>query len=238
MSGCVPIQVRDGIRTPVPHGGKGGSMKRQHFSGRESQPQFEPLEQRLLLSGVEYLPGLVGPSDLLEHCKGQVVYLDFDGAEGVTYDGPVTVTGIDLPAFSTDQLAPGGRETQVIDKITDLVAAELYQLGVFVTAQVPQVGQYSTVYISGGYNVFFSYGHFDGMAEAVDAGNLNHEDEGFVFAGEISSIQPLGEYVATVASVATHEIGHLLGLSHADQTHDNVTFPPKTVPGRMRVLTT
>jgi len=29
----------------------------------------------------------------------QLIYLDFDGAKDVTYDGPVKVEGIDVPAF-------------------------------------------------------------------------------------------------------------------------------------------
>ena len=65
----------------------------------------EPLEQRCLLS-IGQLPELPGlhPIDLTpDNLRGQVVYLDFDGAKGVDYNGPVTVNNIDVPAFK----APG-----------------------------------------------------------------------------------------------------------------------------------
>ena len=40
---------------------------------------------------------LIDPSD--GQFEGQVVYLDFDGAREVTYNGPVVVEGIDVPSF-------------------------------------------------------------------------------------------------------------------------------------------
>ena len=43
---------------------------------RNVQLDLERLEQRILLSGTEYLPGLEGPTDILEHTEGQVIYLD------------------------------------------------------------------------------------------------------------------------------------------------------------------
>ncbi len=64
---------------------------------------LEPLEPRLLLSGVEYLPGLVGPEDLAKHANGQMIYLDFDGELGVSYDNDalgVYVSDVDMNAFA------------------------------------------------------------------------------------------------------------------------------------------
>ena len=71
---------------------------------------IEALEGRLLLDSVECLPGLVGPSDLPKYTAGQVVYLDFDGAEDVTYHGPITIEDLDILAFSLagTSLAGGG----------------------------------------------------------------------------------------------------------------------------------
>ncbi|MCK4374912.1 MAG: LEPR-XLL domain-containing protein, partial [Candidatus Brocadiae bacterium] len=67
--------------------------------------RLEPLEPRIMLSTVEWLPGLVGPDDVVEHTQGQVIYLDFDGAEDVSYNGPVTVEDIEAPAFAAEPLA-------------------------------------------------------------------------------------------------------------------------------------
>jgi len=61
----------------------------------------EALEDRRLLSigCVPQLPSmhLVDPNP--DNLRGQIVYLDFDGAKGVDYSGPVTVKNIDVPAF-------------------------------------------------------------------------------------------------------------------------------------------
>ena len=52
-------------------------------------------------------------SPSVDRFDGQVIYLDFDGAEDVTYNGPVTVGPFDVPAFE----APGelaGQEEAII----------------------------------------------------------------------------------------------------------------------------
>ena len=47
---------------------------------------------------------------------GQVIYLDVDGARNVTYDGPITVSGIDVPVFKApDSLA--GQENEIIASV-------------------------------------------------------------------------------------------------------------------------
>ena len=50
----------------------------------------------------------------VDRFQGQVVYLDFDGQEDVTYNGPVMLEGIDVPAFRLPG-ALAGREEVVID---------------------------------------------------------------------------------------------------------------------------
>src|SRR4051794_1316856 len=58
---------------------------------RTSRLRLEWLESRDLPSALS--PGLLRPD------VGQVFYLDFDGAAGVSYDGPVSVRDIVVPPF-------------------------------------------------------------------------------------------------------------------------------------------
>ena len=72
------------------------SLNESLLKDSSRSPLLEPLEPRVLLSAS--LPGLhlVDPS--VDRFDGQVIYLDFDGEEDVTYNGPVTVENIDVPA--------------------------------------------------------------------------------------------------------------------------------------------
>ena len=59
------------------------------------------------------LPGLRLVDPDISNWQGQIIYLDFDGEQNVTYHGPVTVGPFDVPAFQ----APGelaGQEQAII----------------------------------------------------------------------------------------------------------------------------
>src|SRR4051794_13815957 len=81
---------------------KGPSRRR-----RSGAPAVELLEDRVLLSvpGERDFGGLVirqspGSSGVgAPPTFGQLFYLDLDGARDVSYNGPITVSGIDVPAF-------------------------------------------------------------------------------------------------------------------------------------------
>jgi hypothetical protein len=181
---------------------KGRTAKRRPLRLSQS---IESLEPRLLLSAVEWLPGLVGPESLLQYAAGQVVYLDFDGGPGA-YRGPVTVA-CDI---SGSNLA-GAAGSQVAAAVADAVAP----LGVSVVTSRPTDSLYSTVYVSGG----TAFAPLDtslwGIAEDIDTRNTRPDDNAFVFAGTIRTC--VGDESASLAAIATaaaHEIGHLLGLAH------------------------
>jgi len=179
---------------------------------------FEPLEDRRLLSiGAEFvtLPGMRLVDPRLDRFDGQVVYLDFDGAENVTYSGPVTVRNISVPAFSTEPLGLAGFEEESADLITQRVAEMLGPLGVQVTDEVPDAEEYAIIYIGGTDDAFSAYGSFFGLAEAVDVGNVDCPDIGFVFSEELAIADPSSaQYSWAIATIVTHEAGHLLGFAH------------------------
>ncbi len=155
---------------------------------------------------------------------GQVIYLDFDGAENVTYDGPVTIAQIDVPAFSGGTLEVAGHQPvlagMLVETITTEVARLLAPFCAEVTSEVPEAGAYSTIYIGGAGAEFAAWGDFLGLAEAVDTGHLNPSDQAFVFSDRLlgPGVTPL-EYALAVSWVTAHEVGHLLGMTHSAE-HD------------------
>ena len=158
------------------------------------------------------LPGLYLFDPSVNCFNGQIIYLDFDGAQDVTYNGPVVVEGIDIPVFSAESAGLAGQEQEIINQ----VIAELEQTYagtgiIFTTLQPTQGSEYSTIYIGGDDSAFSEYGSFLGLAETVDVGNRNRADDGFVFSDELFWISlDTSQLVGTIA----HEVGHLLGYSH------------------------
>ena len=153
------------------------------------------------------LPGLILADPDIRSWQGQIIYLDFDGAEGVVYNGPVTVGPFDVPAFT----APAGIEGQE-EQIIAAVLAELEQTfaatGVGFTTERPTEGvEYSTVYVGGDDSAFSQYGSFIALSEKVDIGNRDRSDNAFVFSDRVD--------IDSLPQVVAHEIGHLLGYEHS-----------------------
>ena len=185
---------------------------------------FESLEDRRLLSadGFPDLPGLtlVDPST---DARGQIIYLDFDGAEDVIYNGPVTVGPFDVPAFE----APGelaGQEEAIIASVVEQLDATFAGSGLSFTTESPHEGvEFSTVYIGGDDSAFREYGGFRGLAETIDIGNRNNDDGAFVFADELGPFDSILAASNSLGSVIGHEAGHLLGMRHRE-TRDAVSI--------------
>jgi len=153
------------------------------------------------------------------HLRNQVIYLDVDGQENVTYDGPAVVGPLDVPAFE----APGrlaGLERTIMAEACGSLRQIFADAGVIFTLERPAGDQpYSTIYIGGDDSAFAGYGSFAGLAEAVDVGNQNPRDEAFVFSQELGAdAVDLTSYVSRLVYVIAHETGHLLGYAHADST--------------------
>jgi len=161
------------------------------------------------------LPGLVNAGTTLADIQGQVIYLDFDGAKDVVFDGPVTVGPFDVLG-----LAVPAEFARQKDSITAQTLQELERTfvgsGVIFTLQRPLDGElYSTVYFTADDGLFSEYGSFLGLAEQADAGNRLKTDEALVFTSNIlKSNSDLKSYLQRLLQVSVHEIGHLLGYSH------------------------
>ena len=145
----------------------------------------------------------------------QVVYLNLGGASGVTFNGPVTVTGIDVPAF-TAVAALHGQEAAIVSSLVASLPNRLADMNVTFTTTRPAAGtEYSTIYIGGSDAAFKSYGSFSGLSEDVDPGNVKHSDNAFVFTDQIPALgQTAQSYGVQLSDYVVHEVGHLLGFEH------------------------
>lgn len=144
----------------------------------------------------------------------QTIYLDFDGAQTVNYNGPVSVQGLETPAFSA---APAGAEASTTATISDIVSrlnARFADQGVIFVAERPAgEAPYSTIYVGGTDAPFAQYGAFFGLSEHNDPGNLDPQDEALVFSDSIARAGYQGDdYVAAVTYVIAHETSRLIGL--------------------------
>jgi len=168
-------------------------------------------------------PARIGASSgaaALPSAAGQVFHLDLDGARDVTYDGPITVTGIDVPAFQAPTQFRG-QEADVVASLLDTLQQTFAGTGVSFSTQepAPELPQ-STIYVGGGGSAFAAYGPFYGLSEKVDEGNQDPTDIAFVFSDVIpTSASTPHEYGRELAGYVAHETGHLLGYEHAHSVH-------------------
>ncbi len=147
---------------------------------------------------------------------GQIFFLNFDGANDVTYEGPVTVRDIDIPAFD----APAFLETQkaeIIASVLDSLQETFADLGVtFISDEPLTIGNYSTIYIGGNGEAFAEYGRFIGLSEKIDSGNADPSDIAFIFSENLPAADiGAADYAAALSGYIAHEAGHLLGFEHA-----------------------
>ncbi len=169
-------------------------------------------------SGTLSLPGLYLVDSAVNYFDGQIVYCDFDGEENVTYNGPVTVEGIDVPAF----VAPGdlaGQEQVIIAEVLGSLEHIFAGSGIIFTTEWPSGNQlYSTIYVGGNDSAFADYGSFLGLAEQVDIGNQDSTDNAFVFSENIvCGYTDLASFATMLTDVIAHETGHLLGYGHDNE---------------------
>ena len=166
--------------------------------------------------GTVDLPGLYLVDPTVDYFDGQIIYLDFDGEQDVTYNGPVLVDGINIPEFSADSAGLADQEAVIMSQILTALEQEFDGTGVqFTTTKPDPSTSYSTIFV-GGYGVEFGdYGLFVGLAEKIDVGNQDPSDNAFVFSENIvSDGADLSSVVAVLTDVIAHETRHLLGYAH------------------------
>jgi hypothetical protein len=151
----------------------------------------------------------------LESLSNQMVFLSFDGADDVDYDGPIHIEDIDIDAFH----APWNMQSQrseIIDSILATLETIFAGKAVDFSLSQPVSGAYSTIYIGGDGAEFSEYGRFQGLSEKIDLGNADHSDNAFVFTDNIFAwTYDARDYGQLLGGYAAHELGHLLGYEHA-----------------------
>jgi hypothetical protein len=148
------------------------------------------------------LPGLELVDPNADYSGTQTIFVDFDGAEGVSYDNEalnVHIGGLSVADSGLSQI----EQLQILSDLNTTFAGT----GVTFTATAPVNEEYSTIYVGGNDSAFSEYDSFRGLAETIDAGNLIKNDEAFVFSDKINSTAAITETIA-------HETGHLLGFAH------------------------
>ncbi len=148
----------------------------------------------------------------------QVVFLNFDGAENITFDGPVVKEGIDVETFSADGW--GADRAVVIDKVMSQLAAESADQNVVFTVDRPEISQaFSTVFLGPDATDFLDDTAIMAVAEQIDRGNQDRSDDAFVDTDAVFdefAREGFDSLPSVLASVIAHEVGHLRGDAHAE----------------------
>ena len=176
-------------------------------SGRYDQGSFTALVRRE--------PGAVVAAAL-----PQVVYLNFEGGDQVRIGmEPIE----DMRPFSAESISGrfAGQTEYIVERLVEKMRQDYaaYQVVLYDSKHDPvPAEQHSTLYF-GNYSAAFL-----GLADNVDTGNASLVQEAIVYSEDLAgfeSLQPSAEEAAqALANVASHELGHLLGLEHTAENQD------------------
>lgn len=146
--------------------------------------------------------------------KSQIVLLNFDGADAVEFGGRAPV---DIPPFAAGDISAklAGRTDELIQMVLDYVGDDFTGVDVEIRSSRGDA-------IAGQLVSTVHFGAYDpgllGVAENVDEFNARPVQEAIVFTDTFAAFNGLdptpAEYAQALANVASHEIGHLLGLMH------------------------
>lgn len=150
----------------------------------------------------------------------QVVYLDYRGGSDIVIGQR---EGVDVPAFSGGLIDPrfAADTPWLTDAVTERVRADFAGFDMRIVSSAeddPPSAPHSTVYF-GSYNP-----QLLGIADNVDVQNALPVQDAIVFVDTFSVFltqDPTVEEIAdALANVASHEIGHLVGLHHTQDPRD------------------
>jgi len=154
------------------------------------------------------------PDERVPASRGQAVLLDFNGASDVRI---ASRQPLDVPVFNAADIDSryAGRTAAMIDVIEARMIEEYgdYDIDFYSTADGDNPSGDVTRIFFGSYNASLL-----GLADRVDPYNSRPVEECVVFTDTFElfmSLDPTVEEMGTaIANVATHELGHLLGLNH------------------------
>lgn len=167
-------------------------------------------------SGDYALMASILPATAIPSPRPDVILLDFDGADDVRIGGR---PGVQVPFFDAATIDPvyAGATANMIELIVAAVRDD------FVWADTTILSTSEGDEMSGSMSRLF-FGSFDsallGVAEGVDEFNATRAQQAIVFTDTFAAFLPLNpstqEMARAIANVASHEIGHLLGLVHTE----------------------
>ncbi len=154
------------------------------------------------------------------------VYLDFDGAEGVDV---ADWKAASLLPFTPEGIVPNlrGRRDELIAAITSKVRLDFVGYNVSIVSSseaAPPAQPFATLYVGG------SDPEHLGLSEPAAVDNPSTGQRAIVFADSFAPIAALAptaeQFAQALANVASHEIGHLLGLVHVAAPADLMDLRP------------